>query len=110
MRVTLNNILKQETRREVSYRGGGIEISLEKFGFREGSRMSAYQNYLGGGMLGRIQSNHNIFRTSFTQEESSKLEKIAELLKQYFHSLTNHDDEWESSSYEENQLRSSSAY
>lgn len=111
MKVTLNNILKQEVRRQVSSRGGGIEINLENFGFREGSLMSAYQNYLGGGMLGAVQSNHNIFRTSFTQEESAKLEKISDTLKEYFHSLTNPDeDEWESLSYEQNQSLSASAY
>ena len=73
--------------------------------------MAAYQNYLGGGMLGSIQSNHNIFRTSFTTTEASKLEKIAEELKRYFHELTNHDDdEFESATFEENQKRPSSAY
>jgi hypothetical protein len=98
-------------RQEVSQRGGGVEIDLSKFGFREGSRMSAYQNYLGGGMLGSIQTNHNIFRTSFTTTEAKKLERIATELAKYFHELTNHeDDEWESASFEENQNRPSSAY
>ena len=101
------NILRQE----YSQRGGGVEISLTAFGFREGSKMSAYQNYLGGGMLGSIQTNHNIFRTSFTTTETKKLEKIATELAKYFHELTNHeDDEWESASFEENQNRPSSAY
>jgi hypothetical protein len=98
-------------RQEVSHRGGGVEISLEKFGFKQGSKMSAYQNYLGGGMLGRIQTNHNIFRTSFTTTETAKLEKIALELSKYFHELTNHeDDEWESATFEENQRREVSSY
>ena len=101
------NILRQQ----YSQRGGGVEIDLSKFGFREGSRMSAYQNCLGGGMLGSIQTNHNIFRTSFTTTETKKLERIATELSKYFHELTNHeDDEWESASFEENQKRPASAY
>lgn len=98
-------------RLEVSHRGGGIEIDLKPFGFKEGSKMSAYQNYLGGGMLGAIQSNHNLFRTSFTSEETNKLEKISLALKKFFHDQTNHaEDEWESATFEENQRRPVSAY
>lgn len=107
----LSRIKKAVLRKQISHRGGGIEIDLHPFGFKQGSKMSAYQNYLGGGMLGSIQSNHNIFRTSFTPEESKKLEEISDTLKRYFHKLTNHnDDEWESAIFEENQLRPSSAY
>tara|TARA_R110000824_G_scaffold107769_1_gene254325 strand:+ start:739 stop:1065 length:327 start_codon:yes stop_codon:yes gene_type:complete len=106
-----NKIEKAVTRLEVSYRGGGVEIDLKPFGFKEGSKMSAYQNYLGGGMLGAIQSNHNLFRTSFTSEETKKLEKISLELKQFFHDQTNHEgDEWEEATFEENQKRPSSAY
>ena len=111
MRVNNINFEEITLRCEVSYRGGGIEITLEPFGFREGSKMSAYQNYLGGGMLGRVCTNHNIFRTSFTQTETRKLEKIAEKLSMYYHELTNpSEEEWESMSYEQNQNMSESAY
>ena len=48
---------------KVSERGGGVEIDLTRFGF-SGQKMSAYQNYLGGGMLGKvcatIQFEHTI--------------------------------------------------
>ncbi len=50
-----NNI----TREKYSSRGGGIEIDLTPYGF-EGERMSAYQNYLGGGMLGGIANDCTI--------------------------------------------------
>jgi hypothetical protein len=40
-------------RQHITSRGGGIEVSLDKQGY-EGERMTAYQNYLGGGMLGRV--------------------------------------------------------
>jgi hypothetical protein len=99
-------------RLEVSTRGGGVEIDLSRFGFK-GQKMSAYQNYLGGGMLGRICANNtiNAFDKPCTEKQQAKLDKIAERLKRYFHELTNpHDQEWESQSYEQNQKLPSSAY
>ena len=98
-------------RLEASGRGGGVEISLDSFGFK-GEKMSAYQNYLGGGMLGSVQSNDTIhaYGKPCTEKRKEKLDKIANALREYFHHLTNHDDEWEGSSYEENQNRPKSAY
>jgi hypothetical protein len=99
-------------RLEVSYRGGGVEIDLTRFGFK-GEKMSAYQNYLGGGMLGRICANDTIrsYDKPITQKQEEKLDRIAERLKMYFHNLSNHeDDEWESETYEQNQKKSASAY
>lgn len=91
---------------EASHRGGGIEIDLTSLGY-EGEMMTAYQNYLGGGMLGSIGSDCTI--SDFRSHDD--LVDISEKLKRYFHSLTNHvEDEWESASYEENQRRPSSAY
>lgn len=90
-------------RKEISSRGGGIEIDLTPFGY-EGEKMSAYQNYLGGGMLGRILN-------SCTIEMDEKLKEVADALMRYFHELTNHsDDEFESATFEENQRRPASAY
>ena len=37
------------TREEYSYRGGGCELDLTEYGY-EDKFLSAYQNYLGGGM------------------------------------------------------------
>ena len=93
-------------REQVSSRGGGVEIDLSRKGFK-GQKMTAYQNYLGGGMLGSIQNDCSIK----DWKENSKLVKIAEELGTYFHSLTNHeDDEWESATFEETQKRPVSAY
>ena len=93
-------------RQEVSTRGGGIEIDLQEFEY-EGGRMTAYQNYLGGGMLGAIQSDCNI--RDWRADE--RLSEISDELMRYFHSLTNHYwDEWEYCTFEQNQLRASSAY
>lgn len=99
-------------RLEVSHRGGGIEIDLTRFGFK-GEKMSAYQNYLGGGILGRICANDTIraFDKPITDKQNDKLNRIEERLKRYFHNLTNHeDDECESETYEQNQKKSASAY
>jgi len=46
-------------REKYSSRGGGIEIDLTPYGY-EGQKMSAYQNYLGGGMLGGIANDCTI--------------------------------------------------
>lgn len=99
------------TRKVISSRGGGIEISLDSLGY-EGEKMSAYQNYLGGGMLGRVCANDTIRANSSFVEESMcrELDEIAEELKKYFFSLTNPDDEWESQDYEQNQKMAVSAY
>ena len=96
----------------LSSRGGGIEIDLSRFGFK-GQKMSAYQNYLGGGMLGRICANNtiNAFDKPCTEKQQVKLDKIAERLKKYFHELTNpNGQEFESQSFEQNQKLPSSAY
>lgn len=114
MRNLRNRILKAIIRQEISTRGGGVEIDLKKFGFKQGSKMAAYQNYLGGGLLGAVRSNYQVVRKdpyqSLTEEQVTKLEKIAEELRKYFHERTNPDTEWEGSSYEENQRRPAAAY
>lgn len=110
MKSLRKKIVSAILRQQVTSRGGGVEITLKPWGFRDDAKMAAYQNYLGGGMLGAVQTNHNIFRTSFTPTETRKLERIAKELAQYFHELTNPDTEWEGSSFEENQRRPASAY
>lgn len=93
-------------RQKISTRGGGIEIDLEPYGY-EGHAMTAYQNYLGGGMLGAIQNDCTIDDWN----DDSELQSIAEDLSRHFHELTRHDwDEWEDATYEQNQNRPSSAY
>ena len=85
-------------------RGGGIEIDLTTFGIN--GKMSAYQNYLGGGMVGRVCSDCNINKW----KENEKLVKIRTELKEYFFNLTNPSGEWESQSFEQNQKMAVSAY
>ena len=101
----MRNFKDSTIRQHVSSRGGGIEIDLREFG-HEG-KMTAYQNYLGGGMLGRVASDCNIENW----KENDELVEIAYELRQYFHGLTNPDDsEWESQSFEQNQKLPISAY
>jgi hypothetical protein len=103
----IDKIKANTLRLEASDRGGGIEISLNKYGFGKDAKMTAYQNYLGGGMLGSINNDCTI--TDWKNNE--KLKAIANQLAQYFHNITNHeDDEFENASFEENQNRPASAY
>ncbi len=98
-------------REQITSRGGGIEIDLSTLGF-EGERMRASQNYLGGGLLGRVTSSNTIeaFGKPCTEEQQMELDAISEQLKQYFHSLTNPDTEWEGMDYEQNQNMPTSGY
>ncbi len=92
-------------RKEVSHRGGGIEISLDGLGFAD-EKMTAYQNYLGGGMLGKVASDCTVkdWRTNV------QLQEISEQLKKYYFNLTNPEDEFSTQSYEQNQNLGISAY
>jgi len=87
-------------REKLSSRGGGIEIDLTPFGKKwEGEKMTAYQNYLGGGMLGSIAND-----CTFDDWRSDKvLEIIATNLRKYFAELMEID-------YEEHKSRPVSAY
>lgn len=107
----LEYIKNNTIRCEASYRGGGIEIGLDDLLDTEGYKMTAYQNYLGGGMLGRICHQYNFVPDDLSKRKQKIVEDITLSLKSYFHSLTNHeDDERESASYEVNQSRPVSAY
>ncbi len=94
-------------RLETSRRGGGIEIKLDFAGKKyKGHKMTAYQNFLGGGMLGKVVSSCSF--EGWRNDE--KLNNISEELRKYFHSLTNPEGTWESVSYEQNQMLRTSAY
>jgi hypothetical protein len=110
--MNFNEYIKNHILRcEAGYRGGGIEIDCsELFPYIEEAGMTAYQNYLGGGMLGAIQSSNN-FETALRKKDRKTFEALREALQRYFHHLTNHEgDEGEEATFEENQLRPKSAY
>jgi len=96
---------------EASHRGGGIEIGLDELLNTEGYKMTAYQNYLGGGMLGSIGNSYNFDNDKLSKAKQAKVEGVSEALNRYYHGLTNHEgDEWEETTYEQGQNRPESAY
>jgi len=114
-KIDYNKYIEENTIRcEVSRRGGGIEIGISNlFPNLEDGRVSAFQNYLGGGMLGKINTDKNfdLDKECMSEKEGEILSELVEQLKRYFHDLTNHeDDEWEKATYKENQSRPASAY
>lgn len=73
------NIEDHITCEEYSYRGGGCELDLTEFGY-EDELLSAYQNYLGGGMLGSIANSCTV--EDWRKDE--KLVKLAARLRKYY--------------------------
>lgn len=95
------------TREEITHRGGGVEISLDAFGI-EGGLMSAYQNYLGGSMLGSIQGNMN---GPYTHDDVQELQE--ELKKYFFKASGGEYEDYEGGdtvTFEDRQSRPGSAY
>jgi len=79
-------------REALSSRGGGIEISLDKLGKKyKGDKMTAYQNYLGGGLLGSVQNDCTI--QDWRSDE--KLVKTAEELSRYVWAVSGDESEFE---------------
>jgi hypothetical protein len=112
--VDLNEYIESNTLRcEVSHRGGGIEVDASEYTGVEGHLVSAYQNYLGGGLLGSVQSSTNLKVTA--DKTGRKTLELQEALKQYYYNLTNpvvdELDEWSSTeSFEAQQSRPASGY
>ena len=105
---SVDKIANAVVRQEVSPRGGGVEIRLDDWGYPH-HKMTAYQNYLGGGMLGKVCSDCTVIN----YKEIECLNGLSVMLKTYYHKMTNgfyDDDEWASASYEQNQNRNVSAY
>jgi len=72
-------IIENITKETYSERGGGCELDLTEFGY-EDELMSAYQNYLGGGMRGLIGNSCTV--EDWRMDE--KLVRIAETLRDYY--------------------------
>lgn len=81
--VVTNNI----TREKYTARGGGCELDLTTYGY-EGEYMSAYQNYLGGGLLGGVANDCTIS----DWESYEDLVQLAEELREYYLSNSYHDE------------------
>ena len=105
--------IKNNTLRcEVSSRGGGIEIDLaELLPEVENPLISVYQNYLGGGLLGKVVSNCNFNYKKLPEDQKQIVEDLSEQLKIYYHDMTNPpEDTWEHQDYIKNQSMPASAY
>lgn len=100
-------------RQEISRRGGGIEIDASKYLDFPGAKVTAYQNYLGGGLLGSVQADRNFSITSNKVRET-KVKELQEALKIYFFAISNELagdwDKWAKQTYESNQNMPVSAY
>jgi len=102
--------IKDNTLRiDASPRGGGIEIDASKYLRIPNARITAYQNYLGGGLLGAVCASRN-----FETKDRTKIKKTVRLevaLKKYFFNITNEgQDEWSEQSYEQNQRMPQSGF
>ena len=67
------------TREKYGHRGGGCELDLTEYGY-EDEFLSAYQNYLGGGLLGSIGNSCTV--EDWRADE--KLIKLATKLREYY--------------------------
>lgn len=105
-------------RLEATHRGGGIEVDATDYlGYngRYELRMTAYQNYLGGGMTGSVQGSIEGRLRDYPKHIQDKALKLNEALKYYYYCITNDIvadyDEWAASdSFTAQQLRPKSAY
>lgn len=103
-------------RLEASRRGGGIEIdATEYLGAKYPLQMTAYQNYLGGGMTGSVLGSIEVQLRDYPKTIQTKALKLNEALKRYYYNISNEMvggyDEWATSeSYEAQQARPSEAY
>ena len=73
------SIQENITREEISYRGGGVELGLTEYGY-EDEYLSAYQNYLGGGMRGSVANSCTVE----DWEMDEKLVRLASELRDYY--------------------------
>lgn len=101
-------------RLEVSHRGGGIEIDASDYLLTPEAKMTAYQNYLGGGMTGAIQFDCNI-RDWDKTEVADRVRELGDKLMRYYYDQSNpvvdEWDEWASTSnFEQQQQRKTSAF
>ena len=73
------DISQYVTRENYSHRGGGVEIELSCVA-QPGQYLSAYQNYLGGGMLASVQNDSTIRNWA----EVPELFELARQLREYY--------------------------
>jgi len=101
---------------DMGHRGGGMKVNAEdifKFKNQEAEKeCGTYQNYLGGGMLGKICFGSNFNEADLFARDEKNFNYLKAELTKLHHKITNHDDILlhQSYSYEENQSMPVSAY
>ena len=100
---------------DFSRRGGTLKIDVsELFPNVEDAVMGAYQNYLGGGMLGAVVGAAQFDPNELSKKDQKVFIELKEAIKQYFFHVTNEEateyDEWIGQSYEQNKNMPASAY
>ena len=76
---------------DISYRGGSMKIDVSEL-FDTGdepAEMGAYQNYLGGGMAGSIQTGRSFDISEFTPEDLGQYKELAQDCIQWFYNENN---------------------
>lgn len=97
---------------DYSHRGGIIKVDVSYlFPNIFNAIAGASQNYLGGGLLGKVESGRNFKLEDLTEKERKIYEEFSEEVKKYFHELTNENlDEYSQTDYEVNQGMPKSGY
>lgn len=82
-----NNIIDMD----ISYRGGSLKVDVSEL-FDTGNEpavMGAYQNYLGGGIAGSIQTGRQFDISGFNKKDMALYMEMAEACKRYFYNVNN---------------------
>ncbi len=100
---------------DFSRRGGTLKVDVsELFPNVEDAVMGAYQNYLGGGMLGAVVGASQFDPNELSKKDQTIFFELKEAIKQYFFHVTNEEaegyDEWSSPEYLQNQNMPVSGY
>lgn len=76
---------------DISYRGGSLKVDVsDLFDTKdEPAIMGAYQNYLGGGMAGSIQTGRQFDISDFSKKDLATYNILAEACKRYFYDINN---------------------
>jgi len=76
---------------DISYRGGSFKIDVSDLfdTGEEPATMGAYQNYLGGGMAGSIQTGRMFDVSGFSEDDMAIYEELAEACKKWFYNQNN---------------------
>lgn len=76
---------------DISYPGGSMKIDVSDL-FNTGEEpaiMGAYQNYLGGGIAGSIQTGRMFDISGFSEEDLAIYKELAEACQKWFYNQNN---------------------